>query len=109
MRLSELCIRRPVMTTLVMASLLLAGFFGYRQLPIAATVPVAGVAGLVNARAWYGLTAAVARAPAAARGRGIGRRRTKPLRHLRLRIDLWSAVSRRIAVSRGMRCAGSCR
>ncbi len=36
MRLSEVCIRRPVMTTLVMASLLLAGFFGYRQLPIAA-------------------------------------------------------------------------
>jgi hydrophobic/amphiphilic exporter-1 (mainly G- bacteria), HAE1 family len=36
MRLSELCIRRPVMTTLLMASLLLAGFFGYRQLPIAA-------------------------------------------------------------------------
>ncbi len=36
MRLSEMCIRRPVMTTLVMASLLLAGFFGYRQLPIAA-------------------------------------------------------------------------
>jgi len=35
-RISELCIRRPVMTTLVMASLLLAGFFGYRQLPIAA-------------------------------------------------------------------------
>src|SRR5215813_5005680 len=36
MRLSELCIRRPVMTTLLMASLLLGGFFGYRQLPIAA-------------------------------------------------------------------------
>ena len=36
MRLSEVCIRRPVMTTLLMASLLLAGFFGYRQLPIAA-------------------------------------------------------------------------
>jgi len=36
MRLSEICIRRPVMTTLIMASLLLAGFFGYRQLPIAA-------------------------------------------------------------------------
>jgi hydrophobic/amphiphilic exporter-1 (mainly G- bacteria), HAE1 family len=36
MRASEVCIRRPVMTTLVMASLLLAGFFGYRQLPIAA-------------------------------------------------------------------------
>ncbi len=36
MRLSELCIRRPVMTTLLMASMLLAGFFGYRQLPIAA-------------------------------------------------------------------------
>jgi HAE1 family hydrophobic/amphiphilic exporter-1 len=36
MRFSEVCIRRPVMTTLLMASLLLAGFFGYRQLPIAA-------------------------------------------------------------------------
>ncbi|KAB2851775.1 MAG: efflux RND transporter permease subunit [Hyphomicrobiaceae bacterium] len=36
MRLSEICIRRPVMTTLLMASLALAGFFGYRQLPIAA-------------------------------------------------------------------------
>jgi hypothetical protein len=40
------------------------------QLPIAATVPVAAVAGLVNARAWYGLTALVARAPAA-RGHGL--------------------------------------
>ncbi len=36
MGLSELCIRRPVMTTLFMASLLLAGLTGYRQLPIAA-------------------------------------------------------------------------
>jgi HAE1 family hydrophobic/amphiphilic exporter-1 len=36
MRLPEVCIRRPVMTTLLMASLLLAGFFGYRQLPLAA-------------------------------------------------------------------------
>ena len=36
------------------------------QLPAAAAVPVAGLAGLVNARAWYGLTAAVARAHAAA-------------------------------------------
>ena len=35
------------------------------QLPLAATVPVAGLAGLVNARAWYGLTAVVARAHAA--------------------------------------------
>jgi hypothetical protein len=41
------------------------------RLPIAATVPVAGLAGLVNARAWYGLTAVVARAPAAARGGGL--------------------------------------
>jgi hypothetical protein len=40
-------------------------------LPIAATVPVAGVAGLVNARAWYGLTTVVSRAPAAARGHGL--------------------------------------
>jgi hydrophobic/amphiphilic exporter-1 (mainly G- bacteria), HAE1 family len=36
MNISELCIRRPVMTILVMASILLAGLFGYRQLPIAA-------------------------------------------------------------------------
>ena len=40
------------------------------QLPLAATVPVAGLAGLVNARAWYGLTAVVARAHAAARSHG---------------------------------------
>ena len=36
MGISELCIRRPVMTILLMASILLAGFIGYRQLPIAA-------------------------------------------------------------------------
>ncbi|HVY42370.1 MAG TPA: efflux RND transporter permease subunit [Hyphomicrobiaceae bacterium] len=36
MKLSELCVRRPVMTILLMASLALGGFFGYRQLPIAA-------------------------------------------------------------------------
>src|SRR5262245_50345803 len=36
MGFSEVCIRRPVMTTLVMASIALGGFFGYRQLPIAA-------------------------------------------------------------------------
>ncbi len=36
MGLSEHCIRRPVMTTLLMASLLLGGLIGYRQLPIAA-------------------------------------------------------------------------
>ena len=36
MGLSELCIRRPVMTILLMASILLAGFIGYRQLPVAA-------------------------------------------------------------------------
>ncbi|MFM9850547.1 MAG: efflux RND transporter permease subunit [Hyphomicrobiaceae bacterium] len=36
MHLSELCVRRPVMTILLMASLALAGFFGYRELPIAA-------------------------------------------------------------------------
>ena len=36
MKISELCVRRPVMTILLMASLALAGFFGYRQLPIAA-------------------------------------------------------------------------
>jgi hydrophobic/amphiphilic exporter-1 (mainly G- bacteria), HAE1 family len=36
MGLSETCIRRPVMTTLLMASILLAGVSGYRQLPMAA-------------------------------------------------------------------------
>jgi hydrophobic/amphiphilic exporter-1 (mainly G- bacteria), HAE1 family len=34
--LSELCIRRPVMTTLVMLAILLVGLFGYRLLPVAA-------------------------------------------------------------------------
>ena len=56
MRLSELCIRRPVMTTLLMASLLLAGFFGYRQLPIAA-IPRIEVPTIT-------VTRAVSRAPA---------------------------------------------
>src|SRR5262245_27023521 len=42
MRLPEICIRRPVMTTLLMASLLLAGFFGYRQLPLAAIPRIEG-------------------------------------------------------------------
>ncbi|MEI8145962.1 MAG: efflux RND transporter permease subunit, partial [Alphaproteobacteria bacterium] len=34
--LSELCIRRPVMTILMMVSFIAAGIFGYRQLPVAA-------------------------------------------------------------------------
>ncbi|CAM5773803.1 multidrug transporter [Labrys miyagiensis] len=34
--LSELCIRRPVMTILLMVAFLAAGWFGYRQLPVAA-------------------------------------------------------------------------
>ena len=33
---SELCIRRPVMTTLMMLSLIVAGLFAYRMLPVAA-------------------------------------------------------------------------
>ena len=36
MSLSALCIRRPVMTILVMASFVIAGIFGYKQLPVAA-------------------------------------------------------------------------
>jgi hydrophobic/amphiphilic exporter-1 (mainly G- bacteria), HAE1 family len=36
MKISELCIRRPVMTILLMASIALAGIFAYGQLPIAA-------------------------------------------------------------------------
>lgn len=34
--LAELCIRRPVMTILLMLSFVVAGIFGYRQLPVAA-------------------------------------------------------------------------
>ncbi|MDQ0395609.1 efflux RND transporter permease subunit [Labrys monachus] len=34
--LSEICIRRPVMTILLMVSFVAAGWFGYRQLPVAA-------------------------------------------------------------------------
>ena len=34
MNLPELCIRRPVMTTLLMAALLIFGFIGYRALPV---------------------------------------------------------------------------
>ena len=36
MRIATACIRRPVMTTLVMLSFLVIGVFGYRQLPVAA-------------------------------------------------------------------------
>ena len=36
MNLPELCIRRPVMTTLLMLAFLAAGLFGYRLLPVAA-------------------------------------------------------------------------
>ncbi|WP_343718416.1 efflux RND transporter permease subunit, partial [Inquilinus sp.] len=36
MNLSELCIRRPVMTTLLTAAMILAGLFAFGQLPIAA-------------------------------------------------------------------------
>ena len=36
MSLPELCIRRPVMTTLITLSFIIFGLFGYRQLPVAA-------------------------------------------------------------------------
>jgi HAE1 family hydrophobic/amphiphilic exporter-1 len=36
MNISELCIRRPVMTTLIMLSFLIFGTFAFRQLPVAA-------------------------------------------------------------------------
>jgi len=50
------------------------------QLPAAAAVPVAGLAGLVNARAWYGVTGAVARAHAAlGHGHPAGLRRIPPV------------------------------
>src|SRR5258707_13041697 len=34
--MSALCIRRPVMTILLMASFIIAGIFGYKNLPVAA-------------------------------------------------------------------------
>src|SRR5215472_6721676 len=40
-------------------------------LPPPDAVPIAGLAGLVNARAWYGLTAALARAPLAQAGPAV--------------------------------------
>jgi hypothetical protein len=49
------------------------------QLPVAAAVPVAGLAGLVNARAWYGLTGVVARAAARGHGHPAGLRRIPPV------------------------------
>ncbi len=36
MNISEVCIRRPVLTTLMMASIIVLGMFGYRLLPVAA-------------------------------------------------------------------------
>ncbi|HYC25668.1 MAG TPA: efflux RND transporter permease subunit, partial [Roseiarcus sp.] len=36
MSLSEVCIRRPVMTTLLMLSFIVFGLFGYKQLPVSA-------------------------------------------------------------------------
>ena len=36
MNISEVCIRRPVLTTLMTASLIVFGIFGYRLLPVAA-------------------------------------------------------------------------
>src|SRR5260221_12085027 len=36
MNISEACIRRPVMTTLITASLIVFGIFGYRLLAVAA-------------------------------------------------------------------------
>src|SRR3954465_14146661 len=36
MNLPELCIRRPVMTTLLMAAFMIFGVAGYRQLPVSA-------------------------------------------------------------------------
>src|SRR5213596_2794082 len=36
MKLSETCIRRPVLTTLVTASIIVLGAFAYRLLPVAA-------------------------------------------------------------------------
>ncbi len=36
MTLSELCIRRPVMTTLITATIIAFGVFGFRLLPVSA-------------------------------------------------------------------------
>ena len=39
MQLPELCIRRPVMATLLMVALLVFGIIAYRSLPVSVTVP----------------------------------------------------------------------
>ena len=49
MTLPELCIRRPVMTTLLMALIVVIGVFGYRLLPVAALPRVDFPTILVNA------------------------------------------------------------
>jgi hypothetical protein len=49
------------------------------QLPLGAAVPIAGLAGLANARAWYGVTGAVARAAAHRHGHPAGLRRIPPV------------------------------
>ena len=41
MSLPELCIRRPVMTTLLMLAFVIFGLFSYRLLPVAATYTLA--------------------------------------------------------------------
>ena len=68
MNLSETCIRRPVMTTLITASFIVFGAFSYRLLPVAAlpsvdfptiniiaTLVVHGCSALLNRRACRGL------------------------------------------------------
>ena len=49
MSLPELCVRRPVMTTLLMLSFIVFGVFGYRQLPVAALPRVDFPTVVVNA------------------------------------------------------------
>ena len=50
MSLPELCIRRPVMTTLLMLSFIVFGLFAYRQLPVSALPRVDYPTILVNSQ-----------------------------------------------------------
>src|ERR1700761_4142986 len=50
MSLPELCIRRPVMTTLLMLAFVIFGLFSYRLLPVAAIPMVASPTIVVNAQ-----------------------------------------------------------
>jgi hypothetical protein len=61
--------------------------------PVLAAVPIAGLAGLVNARAWYGVTAAAALAPAPGPARPVARAARIPAMPLAVAIVITAVVA----------------